>query len=219
MDWDRIEPYEHIVINVASEYHRKFNMVELSDIRQTLYQWFLEHPYKLDYWESIGPKDAKNLIYRSLRNQALDYCQYWKAKGGGYEVSDLFYYTPEMVETLLPSVLLGIPDAPPQLNLGKTSKPTVQAEGGNLATMLAEIDKAHRKLSEEDQKVIWLRFGLGLDYLQIVNELELNTEDAARQRVKRSIRRIVNSVGGYKPFSDEDDPAPAPIEEAETDII
>lgn len=204
MDWERIEPYEHVIVNVASEYHKKFNTVELDDIKQALYEWFVTHPNKLDSWETIGPKDAKNLIYRSLRNEALDYCQYWKAKGGGYDVTDLFYYTPEMVETLLPAVLLGLTDVAPQLNLGKTSKPTVQAEGGNLPTMLAEIDKATHRLSEDDQKIVWLRFGLSYDYPQIVDELELNTEDAARQRVKRAIRRIINLVGGYKPFIDAD---------------
>jgi DNA-directed RNA polymerase specialized sigma24 family protein len=69
-------------------------MVELEDVKQSLYEWFVEHPKKLTEWESIGDSDAKNLIYRSLRNQALDYCQRWKAKSLGYEVSDLFYYQP-----------------------------------------------------------------------------------------------------------------------------
>ena len=72
MDWDSIEKWDYIVTAVASEYRRKFPMVELEDIRQSLYQWFTEHPNKLKDWEAIGEKDAKNLIYRSLRNQALD---------------------------------------------------------------------------------------------------------------------------------------------------
>ena len=61
MDWERIEPWEYIAVSVAAEYHKKYDMVELEDIKQSLYEWFLEHPNKLDEWESIGPKDAKNL--------------------------------------------------------------------------------------------------------------------------------------------------------------
>ena len=91
LNWERIEKWDYIVVAVAAEYHRKYDMVELEDIKQSLYKWFLEHPNKLNEWEAIGEKDAKNLIYRSLRNQALDYCQRWKAKSGGYETSDLFY--------------------------------------------------------------------------------------------------------------------------------
>ena len=81
LDWDRIKKWDYIVVAVSAEYHKKYEMVELEDIKQSLYQWFVEHPNKLHEWESIGEKDAKNLIYRSLRNDALDYCQKWKAKG------------------------------------------------------------------------------------------------------------------------------------------
>ena len=209
MDWVRIEPWEYIVNGVAREYSKKFDMVDISDIRQTLYEWFLKHPNKLDAWEAIGPKDAKNLIYRSLRNEALDYCQYWKAKGGGYEVDDLFYYTPEMVEALLPSAILGIDaDVVPKLSLGKTSKPSVSAESGNLITMLAEISNGYKFVSEEDRNILHLRFILAYDYPDITKAMKLNTDDAARQRVRRAVKRLINKIGGYKPFRDEDDAPP-----------
>ncbi len=132
LEWARIEPWQYVVDSVASEYHRKFTDIELEDIRQSLYQWFLEHPNKLDTWEAIGVKDAKNLIYRSLRNQALDYCQRWKAKSVGYDVSDLYYYEPELVEVLLPTVLMGNFHIAPKLNLGRIGRPSAPAEGGNV---------------------------------------------------------------------------------------
>lgn len=129
MDWSRIEPWDYIVINVASEYNRKFSMVEVEDIKQSLYEWFIDHPNKLTEWEAIGHKDAKNLLYRSLRNQALDYCQRWKAKTVGYEKDDLFYYEPELVEALLPAVLRTDYSITHKLNLGRTGKPTAPNEG------------------------------------------------------------------------------------------
>ena len=153
--WERIEPWDYVVTSVASEYHRKYDMVELEDIRQSLYEWFLEHPKKLDEWEAIGHKDAKNLIYRSLRNQALDYCQTWKAKSIGYEVSDLFYYEPEMVEALLPAVLQGNLTVMPVLNLGNPGRPSAPSEGGNMMAMMVEIDSAYHKLSQEDKTVLF----------------------------------------------------------------
>ena len=206
MDWERIKPWEYLIANVAREYSRKYDMVDIQDIKQSLYEWFLTHPNKLSVWEAIGPKDAKNLIYRSLRNQALDYCQLWKAKSGGYEVDDLFYYTPEMVETLLPSAILGIDsDVVPKLSLGKTSRPSVSAESGNLITMLAEISRGYKFVSEEDRAVLHLRFVLSYDYPDIAKLMELNTDDAARQRVRRAVKRLINKIGGYKPFRDEDE--------------
>lgn len=204
MNWEQVEEWDYVVAAVASEYHRKFPMCELSDIRQALYLWFAEHPNKLSDWAKLGEKDAKNLIYRSLRNQALDYCQRWKAKSVGYDVSDLYYYEPELVELLLPTVLMGNFHIAPKLNLGKIGRPSAPAEGGNIQVMLLEIDSAYWKLSKEDRKVIFLRHAESSDFKEIANYLSLGTEDAARMRHKRAVKRLVTKLGGRKPYLDED---------------
>ena len=204
MDWDRIQRWDYVVESVASEYHKKFPLCEYDDIKQALYQWFAEHPNKLDTWEAIGEKDAKNLIYRSLRNEALDYCQRWKAKSVGYDVSDLYYYEPALVEILLPTVLMGNFHIAPKLNLSGSSRPSAPAEGGNIQVMLLEVDSAYWKLSKEDRKLLFYRHAESLDFKEIANYLSLGTEDAARMRHKRAIQRLVNKLGGRKPYLDED---------------
>lgn len=204
MNWERIEPWDYVVIAVASEYHKKYDMVELEDIKQELYGWFLEHPKKLDEWEAIGKKDAKNLLYRSLRNQALDYCQKWKAKSIGYEVSDLFYYEPEMVEALLPAVLREEFTVMPVLNLGKTGRPPAPSEGGNLMAMMVEINDAYFKLSTEDKTVLFYKYAESLDYAAIATEMKLGSEDAARMRHNRAIKKLIVRIGGFKPYLDKD---------------
>jgi len=218
MDWSRIEPWDYIVIAVASEYRKKFDMIELEDIKQTLYQWFLQHPNKLDTWEAIGEKDAKNLIYRSLRNEALDYCQRWKAKSVGYDVSDLYYYEADMVEALLPLVLMGDYGVTHKLNLGRTGRPSAPAEGGNMQAMMLEVDAAYWKLSKEDRKLLFFRHAESCDFREIANFLEVGTEDAARMRHKRAIKRLINKLGGYRPYNDVDSPPVSREEETEGDI-
>jgi DNA-directed RNA polymerase specialized sigma24 family protein len=218
MDWSRIERWDYIVIAVASEYRKKFDMIELEDIKQTLYQWFLQHPNKLDTWEAIGEKDAKNLIYRSLRNEALDYCQRWKAKSVGYDVSDLYYYEADMVEALLPLVLMGDYGVTHKLNLGRTGRPSAPAEGGNMQAMMLEVDAAYWKLSKEDRKLLFFRHAESCDFREIANFLEVGTEDAARMRHKRAIKRLINKLGGYRPYNDVDSPPASREEETEGDI-
>jgi DNA-directed RNA polymerase specialized sigma24 family protein len=212
MDWSRIKPWDYVVDSVTIEYSRKFTMVEASDLRQVLYQWFLEHPNKLDEWEAIGEKDAKNLIYRSLRNEALDYCQKWKAKSLGYDVDDLFYYAPDVVEAVLPLVLRGEFGVAHKLNLGRVGRPTAPAEGGNLLTMMVEIDWGYWKLSKDDRRILFLRHAESMDFKEIANVLSLGSEDAARMRHKRCITRLIRKLGGYKPYIEEDS---KPEEEAE----
>jgi DNA-directed RNA polymerase specialized sigma24 family protein len=205
IEWDRIEPWKYIVDAVASEYQLKFK-IDIQDIKQNLYQWFVEHPNKLDTWEAIGEKDAKNLIYRSLRNQALDYCQAWKAKTGGYETSDLFFYQADMIEALLPSVLRGEINLAHKLNLGGTARPSAPSEGGNLMAMMIEIDAGFWKLGKEDRKLLFLRYSESMDFQAIADEMKLPSEDTARMRNKRAIKKLINKVGGFKPFRDEDLP-------------
>ena len=205
VNWSRIEPWDYIVINVASEYHKKYSMVELEDIKQSLYEWFVSHPRKLTEWEALGEKDAKNLLYRSLRNQALDYCQLWKAKSIGYESSDLFYYEPVMIEALLPSVIRGDVGDAPKLNLGMPGRPPAPAEGGNMMAMMVEVRAAYDKLNTEDKSILYYKYVDSLDYGSIAKELELSSDDAARMRHNRAIKKLITRLGGFRPFSDKDE--------------
>jgi len=204
MNWERIQPWQYIVDAVAVEYSRKFDMVEIEDLRQSLYQWFMEHPNKLDEWEAKGERDAKNLIYRSLRNQALDYCQKWKAKSVGYDIGDLYYYTAEIIEALMSPVLRGEFNASHKLNLGRVGRPSAPAEGGNLIAMMIEIDYVYWKLGKEDRRILFMRHAESLDFKEIANFLSLGSEDAARMRHKRAVNRMIRKLGGFKPFPDYD---------------
>lgn len=203
MNWERIEKWEYVVTAVSAEYYKKFPMTELEDIKQSLYEWFASHPNKLDEWESIGEKDAKNLIYRSLRNQALDYCQYWKAKTIGYEVSDLYYYDADVVEALLPSVIRGEMSITHKLNLGRPGRPSAPSEGGNLMVMLIEVETAYLSLDKDESLLLFYRHGEGMDFDEIGKLIELSP-DATRMRHRRVIKKLIKKIGGLRPFVDKD---------------
>jgi DNA-directed RNA polymerase specialized sigma24 family protein len=205
MNWERIEPWEYIVSHVADEYGKKYTMVDRDDIRQSLYEWFVSHPRKLTEWEALGKKSAQNLLYRSLRNQALDYCQQWKAKSIGYELSDLYFYEPAVVEALLPSVLRGDVTETPVLNLGMPGKPSAPAEGGNMMAMMAEIKAAYLKLNTEDRHILYHKYANSLTNAAIAEELALPSDDAARMRHNRAIKRLITRLGGFRPFLDKDE--------------
>jgi DNA-directed RNA polymerase specialized sigma24 family protein len=181
-------------------------MVERDDIKQSLYEWFVLHPRKLTEWEKLGNRSAQNLLYRSLRNQALDYCQLWKSKSIGYELSDLYYYEADVIEALLPAILRGDLTEGPKLDLGMPGRPSAPSEGGNMMAMMAEIKDAYYKLSTEDKGILYLKHANSLDYGSIANELQLSSDDAARMRHKRAIKKIINRLGGYRPFLDKDEP-------------
>lgn len=203
MEWERIQKWNYIVDSVAYEYHKRFHMVEIADLRQTLYQWFAEHPNKLDEWEAIGDKDAKNLLYRSLRNQALDYCQRWKAKSIGYDVTDNFYYDIDLVANLLPSVLRGEFNRSHKTDLGLPHGTQAPNEGGNGVVMMIEIDYGFWKLPKDERNLLILRYGDAMELVDMANALG-TTEDAMRMKINRILKKLVRNIGGFKPFNDTD---------------
>jgi DNA-directed RNA polymerase specialized sigma24 family protein len=205
MNWERIEPWDYIVSHVADEYHKKFSMVDREDIKQSLYEWFVSHPNKLTEWEAFSKKSTQNLLYRSLRNQALDYCQLWKAKSAGYEMSDVYFYDAAVVEAILPAVLRGDVTEAPKLNLGMPGKPPAPAEGGNLMAMMTEVKAGFVKLSDEDRNILYQKHANSLTYTAIAEALELPSDDAARMRHKRAIKRLITRLGGFRPFLDKDE--------------
>ena len=110
-----------------------------------------------------------------------------------------------MIEALLPSVLRGEINLAHKLNLGGTARPSAPSEGGNLQAMMIEINLAFNKLAKEDKQVLFLRYAESMDYEAIGKELDLGTEDAVRMRNNRIVRRLIQKIGGFKPFYDTDD--------------
>lgn len=198
-----IEHYENLVAHVAYEFSRKFRMVDVEDIRQELWVWFLEHPNKVKMWEKLDGKQSTKLIARSLRNCAKDYCQKEKAKIAGYRVEDNYYYDRNVLELLLPAVMRGDSVAPSLNDIGFTATKKVASEGGNWFAMVADIEKAMSKLPEEQYNVIYLRFGDGSDNSTLAKELSIS-EDAARMRVNRAMNNLLNYLGGSRPRKERD---------------
>jgi RNA polymerase sigma factor (sigma-70 family) len=188
---------------IAYEYSRKFHMCDADDIRQELWVWFMEHPNKVSTWNLKDQKDSDKLIARSLRNAAKDYCQREKARAVGYKVEDNYYYDREVVELLLPAVLRKDLNAPAMTELGFTKAKKVASEGGNWFAMVADIDRALSRLTQEQLSIIYLRFGDGCDNITLSKELGI-TEDASRMRVNRAINNLLNFLGGTRPRRERD---------------
>jgi hypothetical protein len=73
-----------------------------------------------------------------------------------------------------------------------------------MMVMMIEIDKAYRKLSTEDRTVLFHRYAESMDYGDIATEMGIGSEDAARMRHNRAIKKLINRIGGFRPWSDRD---------------
>lgn len=200
-----IENYNYLVQQLASEYAKRYTMVERDDIAQEMWVWFVGHPNKYNEWSALDQKDCDKVIAKSLRNASLKFCEREKAKHSGYQSSDLYYYDASVIETFLPSIIGKSYEMPTKIqDLNSNSGSSVLSEGNNWLTLRADIEKAYDKLSEAKQNVLRLRFSVEQpDWTELSKDMD-STPDGARMKVQRAVNSIIKILGGWKPYRDND---------------
>lgn len=201
-----VQEYDLLVSTLAMEYSRKYSIVETADIRQILWMWFVTHPNKYTEWSKLPPKDKEKLIAKSLRNAAITYCEKEKARKFGYDMVDLYYYDPSVIEAFLPSIISGsyeIPIKIKDLNF-KPDRSGQVTDGNNWLVLRADIEKAYNKLAEAKQNILRLRFSVeNCEWTELGKELNTSA-DGARMRVSRAINSLIRILGGWRTYIDTD---------------
>ena len=208
MAQEYIAEYDALVASLAVEYHRRYPMLDVLDIQQTLWLWFLTHPRKYAEWSALEQKDKDKLIAKSLRNAAITYCEKEKAKSIGYEIGDLYYYDATVIEAFLPSIVAEsyeIPSKIKDLNY-KFNKSEPSNDGKNWLVLRSDIATAFYRLTEAKQNVLRVRFSTNEnEWALIAGDLN-TTPNGARMKVQRAVNSLIRNLGGWRPFSDEDGP-------------
>lgn len=78
--------------------------VDVEDITQEMHLWLILNEAKVRGWLAEEPQKLIR-IYRALEGEGVKYAEKQKAEVIGYHVDDVAYYTPRLVEGLMPLVL------------------------------------------------------------------------------------------------------------------
>ena len=181
-------------------------MLDVEDIKQTLWMWFVTHPVKYTEWSKLPAKDKEKLIAKSLRNAALKYCEKEKSNKSGYDITDLYYYDASVIEAFLPSIIAGSYEMPSKIKdlnfkFGKSSEVT---DGNNWLVLRSDIEKAFNQIAEAKQNILRLRFTTdNYEWTDLAKELN-TSPDGARMRTIRAINSIVRILGGWRSYQDSD---------------
>lgn len=202
---DYLDEYGDMVKAIAAEYQRKYPMTDQQDIKQTLWIWFITHTEKYKEWSALPGKDRDKLVAKSLRNDAIKYCEKEKAKSAGYELLDLYYYDASVIEAFLPSIIAEsyeIPSKIKDLNFKFTKSESVDTN--NWLVLRSDIATAYYRLSEAKQHTLKVRFSTEIcEWSELAKELD-TTPDGARMKVQRAISSLIKNIGGYRPYVDDD---------------
>jgi DNA-directed RNA polymerase specialized sigma24 family protein len=200
-----IAEYNDMVNTLATEYSRKYAMIERDDIAQELWVWFVGHPRKYKEWSELERKDMDKLIAKSLRNAALKFCEREKASKIGYDITDLYYYNVAVVEVFLPNIIAESYEIPTKIkDLGDSVKSSEISDGMNWLVLRSDIASAYYRLPEAKQNVLRLRFSVEQpDWAEIAKDMG-STPDGARMKVQRAINSLIKNLSGWKPYNDEE---------------
>lgn len=204
---DYTTEYSDMVNQIASEYSKRYPMVERDDIKQQIWLWFVEHPRNLSiYVNDHEPKDSDRLIAKSLRNAAHDYCIKEKANKEGYNPNDNFWYTKDFIKMMIPGVLT---DNWEKLevaltNMGRSTK--APSESGDWMAYGADIRAAFDKLEEREQNLVFLFYAQDMDSKELheVAQEDRPTHKATAMAANRALNKMVNYLGGFNSYDDPD---------------
>ena len=198
-------PYKDMMLRIAAEYHKKYPMVELDDLQQEMYLWFVTHPRKFKEWSELEERDKNKLIAKSLRNQCLKYCEKEKARKLGYDITDLYYYKIPIIETFLPTIIAESYEMPAKLKdlSGQVKKGEIN-DGMNWLALRSDVAHAYYKLPEAKQTILITRFSNPEASWDVVAGEMGTTPDGARMKVQRALASMIQLLGGWRAFHDQD---------------
>ena len=123
----------------------------------------------------------------------------------GYDLADLYYYDVSVVEAFLPTIIVESYEMPSKikdLNL-KFGNGEI-SDGMSWLALRSDIAKSYYKLSESKQKILKLRFASEYaDWAKLGEEMNTSA-DGARMKVQRVLASIVQTLGGWRPYRDQD---------------
>jgi len=172
--------------------------VEIEDLQSEGYVWVAANGEKVAEVVEGGDKQQlkwlQNDIYRAMHR----YCMKQRYLKDGTEPGDYFFYSPVIVEELLPEALSGDDardSSPTDVNAGiRASKPV--NERGDRAAMIADIQVAFKHCTDDDKALLLLRFAEGGNTEAVVAASMGRSESTVSYQLKRALKRIAASLGG-----------------------
>lgn len=189
-----------VATSVARQHHY---LVPVEDLIQDGVEWVLRNERKISEWmdddDSPNQTAVRRLLKSSLRVHLHSVVMKERYERTGCKPGDFYFYTPQVVEELLPEVLDGhstTSSMEMDVYVSRSRKPN---EGFEREAMRADIQAAFLRLSADDKRLLWDRFAAGGLDVGVIAELSDTTQRQIRYRLSRAINRIIRYLGGEQP--------------------
>jgi RNA polymerase sigma factor (sigma-70 family) len=202
--WEQVnEITSGLAYNLSKKYHR---FAEQNDIKQAMNEYAWKRKDKVNEYLMREEENERRMGYKAfstfMRRAGERYARKEKARALGYELGDEYFYRIEMIENLIK--VLGSEDAhltnqvlDPDVHGIKAKKQA--SEGNNLLAMLADVDRAMKKLDPRTQGILNSRFAHDQPLTEIATAWDISPQ-RVEQISARGIRDISELLGGAAPY-------------------
>lgn len=175
--------------------------VDYSDVLQEMYVWVAKNAKHVNEWRD-QEQHGMNKLGVALFRHGHAYVARERARRTGGSTSDFFYYTPAVIEELLPDVWTysqweASSQVEPDMPRGKSAP----SEGGNRRAMMIDVAYAVGTLPADDQRLLRDRFydhpAMPAAHMAAMWHL---TEDGLRKKIDRVLAKLVDRLGGEPPM-------------------
>jgi RNA polymerase sigma factor (sigma-70 family) len=202
--WDEVNEINiSIAWGLSKRYHR---FVELADIRQAMNEYAWKRRDKVAQYlireDPIEIKQGYKAFSTFMRRAGERYARKEKARTLGYELGDEYFYRLDLIENLIK--VAGTDESylanqvfDPDVHGVKAKKPA--NEGNNLAAMIADVDRAMKKLDPRMQGILTSRFVNDMPLADIAEAWDISPQ-RVEQLVIKGIKDIADKLGGVTPY-------------------
>ena len=202
--WDEVnEITTSLAWHLSKRYHR---FVELDDIRQAMNEYAWTRKDKVAEYlireDPVEIKQGYKAFSTFMRRAGERYARKEKARTLGYELGDEYFYRLDLIENLIK--VAGTSESylanqvfDPDVHGIKAKKPA--NEGNNLAAMIADVDKAMKKLDPRMQGILTSRFVNDMPLADIAEAWDISPQ-RVEQLVAKGVKDIADKLGGMTPY-------------------
>lgn len=183
---------------LGRKYHK---FCEAQDIAQELWIWALKHPkVVLQFIDREGDELKSGLkgLGKTLYREGDRYCRKEKAALSGYRVSDEYFYSKALIDSLIEADANEGKMLVNQVNdQVRRTKPA--SEGGDVHAMIADVKRALKVLDPSTEAMLQYHVVDKMSSQQIGDIFEISRQ-AVDQRIARAYEKMIESLGGHNPW-------------------
>jgi RNA polymerase sigma factor (sigma-70 family) len=192
-----------IAWGISKRYNR---FVELEDVKQAMNEYAWKRKDKVSEYlmreDEVERKQGYKAFTTFIRRAGERYARKEKARALGYELGDEYFYRLAMIETLIK--VLGSDDThltnqvmDPDVHGVKAKKQP--NEGNNLLAMLADVDRAMKKLDLRTYNILNCKYSCDASLAEIAKEWDISPQ-RVEQIINKGLRDITEYLGGVTPY-------------------